>query len=60
MAKFTGELKVAGKQILGHFLYGMLLQNDFWATVAEMDDRIEGYEEIAKLMVRGRDETTTS
>ena len=48
--KFTGELKVAGKQILGHFILG---HDDYWAPVAEMDERIEGWEEIAKLMVKG-------
>jgi len=51
--KFTGELKVSpvnSAQILGHFLLG---HDDYWATVAEMDERIEGYEEIAEMMVRG-------
>ncbi len=52
MATFTGELKISGKQILGHFLHGNG-QDDFWATVADLDDRVEGWKEIAKLMVRG-------
>ena len=42
MPKFTGELKAVGKQILGHFLLG---HDDYWAMVAEMDERIEGWEE---------------
>ena len=51
--KFTGELKVNpvnSAQILGHFLLG---QDDYWSVVAEMDERIEGYEEIAEMMVKG-------
>ena len=49
--KFTGELKAVGKQILGRFLLG---PDDYWTTtVAEMDEMVEGWEEIAEMMVRG-------